>query len=95
MGAFITVPFILFALMLSYNGVRQGRSTHLVDMADEDTRAKYTAVSNTLIGIILLGSGLFGAIASSFGAVWTIALFALMSLAGAAAAYRLQEVQGD
>ncbi|MBT8425054.1 MAG: MFS transporter, partial [Silicimonas sp.] len=74
---------------------RQGRSTHLVDMADEDTRAKYTAVSNTLIGIILLGSGLFGAIASGFGAVWTIALFALMSLAGAAAAYRLQEVQDD
>ena len=87
------VPLILFVLMLAYNGVRQGRSTYLVDMAPEGARATYTAVSNTVIGLVLLGSGLFGALAAGFGAEWTVALFALMSVAGALVAYRLDEVQ--
>jgi len=87
-------PVILFGLMLAHNGVRQGRSTYLVDMAPEDMRATYTAVSNTVIGVVLLGSGLFGALAASFGAVWTVALFATMSMGGALVAYRLDEVQG-
>lgn len=95
MGSVFVAPVILFALMLAYNGVRQGRSTHLVDMAPEDKRAQYTAVSNTAIGVILLASGLFGAIASSFGAVWTVALFAVMSLAGTAVALTLEEVQSE
>jgi len=86
-------PVILFGLMLAYNGVRQGRSTYLVDMAPEESRATYTAVSNTVIGLVLLGSGLFGALAASAGAEWTIALFALMSVGGALVAYRLDEVQ--
>ncbi len=84
---------VLFLLMLAYNGVRQGRSTHLVDMAQDDARADYTAVSNTVIGIVLLGSGLFGALASTFGPEWTLALFTAMSLGGAALALTLDEVQ--
>ncbi|MEL6956066.1 MAG: MFS transporter, partial [Pseudomonadota bacterium] len=44
------LPALLFVLMISYQGVRLGRSTHLVDMATEDTRAAYTALSNTVIG---------------------------------------------
>ena len=31
-------------------------SAHTVDMADEDTRAADTALSNTIIGITLLGA---------------------------------------
>ena len=86
-------PLILFVLMLAHNGVRQGRSTYLVDMAPANARATYTAVSNTVIGLVLLGSGLSGALAASFGAEWTVALFALMSVAGALVARRLDEVQ--
>ncbi|NNF24036.1 MAG: MFS transporter [Rhodobacteraceae bacterium] len=93
MGTFWAAPVILFFLMISYNGVRQGRSTYLVDMSPQDARAQYTAVSNTVIGIVLLGSGIFGAIASSFGAELTIALFAVMSIGGAIAAWTLDEVQ--
>lgn len=84
-------PTILFALMLAYNGVRQGRSTYLVDMSPEDARARYAAVSNTVIGVILLASGLFGALASTFGVVWTVALFAAMSVAGAGVAWSMDE----
>ena len=92
-GAPFVLPAILFALMIAYNGVRQGRSTYLVDMAPEDARARYAAVSNTVIGVVLLASGLFGALASVAGAVWTIALFAVMSVAGAIAAWSMPEAQ--
>lgn len=95
MGSVWAAPIVLFGLMLAYNGVRQGRSTYLVDMAPEDQRSAYTAVSNTVIGLILLASGAFGAIASIAGAIWTVVLFALMSFAGAFAALRMEEVQGD
>lgn len=92
-GTLWAAPVTLFLLMIAYNGVRQGRSTYLVDMSPEDSRATYAAVSNTVIGVVLLGAGVFGAIAAAFGAAWTVALFAVMSLAGAAVAARLDEVQ--
>ena len=86
-------PAILFLLMLAYHGVRQGRSTHLVDMAPKDRRAEYTAFSNTVIGLILLGSGIFGALASFAGPVWAVALFGAMTAAGTLVATTLEEVQ--
>ena len=43
-----------------HQGVRLGRTTHVVDMADEDSRAAYTALSNTIIGVVLLAGGIFG-----------------------------------
>lgn len=87
------VASVLFVLMIAYHGVRQGRSTYLVDMAPADQRAAYTAVSNTVIGVILLASGAFGALASALGAVWAVGVFAAMSLAAAAVALGLNEVE--
>jgi hypothetical protein len=86
-----TLAGVLFLLMLAHQGVRVGRSTHLVDMAPTDLRAVYTALSNTLIGVVLLAGGVFGAIASVFGPGATIAVFAVMALAGAAFAAGLNE----
>lgn len=76
-------------------GVRLGRSTHLVDMASEDTRAAYTALSNTIIGVLLLAGSGFSLIAHLFGTATVIALFAAMSLAAALFAFSLKEVQAD
>ncbi len=87
------IPAVLFVLMIAYHGVRQGRSTYLVDMAGEDQRSAYTAVSNTVIGTILLGSGLVGALASLAGPGAAIALFAVMSLLGGLIAFGLNEVE--
>ncbi|MCQ0090851.1 MFS transporter [Roseovarius sp. M141] len=75
------LPAVLFVLMIAYHGVRQGRVIYLVDMAPKDNRATYTAVSNTVIGIVLLGSGVFGALASLAGAKATLLIFACMALA--------------
>lgn len=80
-GTIWALPLVLFVLMIAYHGVRQGRSIYLIDMAPKDSRAAYTAVSNTVIGVLLLGSGLFGALASLAGAKVTLMIFAAMSLA--------------
>ncbi len=88
-----TLAGALFVLMLAHQGVRVGRSTHLVDMAPADLRAVYTALSNTLIGVVLLAGGVFGGIASLFGPEVTIALFAVMAVGGALVATGLNETR--
>ena len=89
------VPITLFGVMIAYHGVRQGRSTYLVDMAPKDDVAAYTAVANTVIGVLLIGSGVFGALASLAGPEVTVALFAVMSAVAAVAAFSLREVEGS
>lgn len=87
------LPAMLFALMIAHQGVRLGRSVHVVDMANLDNRAAYTALSNSVVGLILLAGGVFGVIAQLFGIGATLALFALMAAAAIVAASRLDEVQ--
>ncbi|MGM0552527.1 MAG: MFS transporter [Pseudomonadota bacterium] len=83
---------LFFLLGVSHAGVRLGRKTYLVDMATQETRAAFTAVSNTVIGVLLLVGGLFGLIAQLAGTEVAIFVLALMSLAGAASAWLMGEV---
>lgn len=71
-GTIWALPLVLFVLMIAYHGVRPGRVIYLVDMAPDDNRAANTTVSNTVIGVLLLGSGIFGALASLAGAQVTL-----------------------
>lgn len=87
------MPGALFVLMIAYHGVRQGRSTYLVDMAPEDRRAAWSAVANTLIGTILLAVGALGGAASLMGAQAGLMLFALLAAAAPVAALGLDEVE--
>lgn len=89
----LVLPGLLFVLMIAYQGVRLGRSTHLVDMANEDRRAAYTALSNTIVGVLLVAGGAFGIVASVAGEVTVLALFAAMCLGATAVAHGLEEVQ--
>lgn len=91
-GGFI-LPVLLFGLMIAYQGVRLGRSTHLVDMAGKDTRAAYTALSNTVIGVLLLAGGIFSLVANWFGGEIVLAVMAGMSGLAILAAWGLKEVQ--
>ena len=84
----------MFVLSLAHEGVRLGRSTYLVDMADEETRAHYTAVSNTLIGVLLLLMGAVSGTAFSFGAGYALGFLGLCSLLAAWLAVRLKPVSG-
>ena len=85
---------LLYLLMIAYEGVRNGRSTHLVDMAPENRRAAYTAVSNTIIGAVLIFGGVFGVLAGIAGPGAVLLVFAAMCLGAAALAQGLEQVQG-
>lgn len=87
------VPLLLFGLMIAYQGVRQGRSTHLVDMAGPDDRAGYTALSNTVVGVVLLVAGAGFAGLSAISVPLVIGLFAVMCFGAAIIAKGLNEVQ--
>jgi hypothetical protein len=87
------LPAMLFVLMIAHQGVRLGRTVHVVDMADLDSRATYTALSNSVVGLVLLAGGIFGVIAQWFGVGTVLALFALMAAMAISAAAGLDEVQ--
>ncbi|MGJ8622600.1 MAG: MFS transporter [Yoonia sp.] len=87
------IPVCLFGLMIAYQGVRQGRSTHLVDMAGADDRASYTALSNTIVGLVLLGAGAASAGLAAISVPLVIGLFAAMCFAAAVIATGLDDVQ--
>ncbi|SDI51436.1 MFS transporter [Lutimaribacter saemankumensis] len=87
------IPAVLFVQMIAYHGVRQGRSTYLVDMSPEDARASYAALANTVIGTLLLIVGALGGALSAIGAGWALTGFAVLSVLGAAFALGLREVE--
>lgn len=87
------LPALLFVLMVSYQGVRLGRSTHLVDMADTETRAAFTALSNTAIGLVLLVGGGLSLVANAAGLEVTLAILAIMCALALWPASLLDEVQ--
>lgn len=84
---------LLFLVMLAYQGVRLGRSTHLVDMTDQDRRAVYTAASNTIVGVVILLTGTFGALSELIGLAGLFVAFAALSLIALLVATGLEEVQ--
>jgi len=85
---------VLFLLLgVAHSGVRLGRKTYLVDMADLETRAAYVAVSNTVIGVLMLAGGLFGALAQAAGVEFAILALAILALVASASAWRMREVQ--
>lgn len=81
-----------FVIAVAHAGIRIGRKTYLVDMATAETRATYVAVSNTVIGVVLLAGGVFGVVADWVGTAETIGLLGLFCLAGTAGAQRLEDV---
>ena len=87
------VTGLLFIAQIGYEGVRTARKIHLVDMADEDKRAVYTALSNTLIGFVLIFGGSLGFVAHVAGVWAALALSSVLCVAGVAVAFGLEEVQ--
>lgn len=62
-------------------------------MAPKDHRAAYAAVSNTVIGVLLLLAGVLGGGAALIGPQATLMLFAVMAVAAAVLAHWLPEVE--
>ncbi len=84
---------VIFVLATAHAGVRLGRKTYVVDMADTDTRAAYVAVSNTVIGVLLLAASGLGMVADRAGIEAVIGVLTVLSFAGAVFSARLKEVE--
>ncbi|MEO1319468.1 MAG: MFS transporter, partial [Pseudomonadota bacterium] len=89
------LPAAYFVLMVAHSGVRVGRQTYIVNLGTGNQRTDYVAVSNTLIGVLLLVVGSTGALAVYIGADGVLGLLALMGLAGAALGTTLPDVERD
>jgi sugar phosphate permease len=71
---------LFFLVSVFHGGARLGRKTYLVDMANQENRSTYVAVSNTLIGILMLASGAIGALADIFDVTTVIGILGAVSL---------------
>ena len=85
-------PGAFFVLAIAHSGVRIGRKTYLVDMAGGNKRTDYTAVSNTVIGVLLLVTGGLSAAVALLGTSWALLLLGAMGLIGSAWSWRLPEI---
>jgi predicted MFS family arabinose efflux permease len=86
-------PAAFLGLGIAHSGIRLGRKTYLVDMAGGNRRTDYVAVSNTVIGLILLLAGSVTAALSFLAPDVLILALAGTTLAGIASGLGLPEVQ--
>ena len=89
------MPLIYFILTVGYQGIRIGRKTYLTDLAGGNKRTDYVAVSNTIIGVVLLFSGLVGTLSSIIGLNGIILLLSIIGVIGIILASKLPEVQEE
>ena len=87
------LPLAYFVLSIAHSGVRVGRKTYVVDLATGNKRTDYVAISNSVIGVLLLLVGSIGTLSPVIGNAGVIALLAFMGLAGALLGTRLPETQ--
>lgn len=81
-----------FCLGVAHSGIRLGRKTYLVDMASGNQRTDYVAVSNSVIGALLLLTGLIGALTALVSIQGTLLLLGLAGLAGSVLSLQWTEV---
>lgn len=87
------IPAAYFVLSLAHSGVRVGRKTYVVDLASGNRRTDYVAVSNTVIGILLLLAGTIGTLEAAISRAGIIAVLAVMGLAGAILSATLPQIE--
>ena len=84
-------PLGFFILSVAHSGVRVGRKTYVVNLGSGNDRTDYVAISNSVIGVLLLVAGSIGALSPLVGPEGVIGILALMGLAGAVLGTHLPE----
>jgi predicted MFS family arabinose efflux permease len=84
-------PGAYLLLALVHVGARLARKTYVVDIAEGDQRTQYVAVSNTLMGVLLLAVGALTAGMAVFGNEVALLLLAVLGVAGAVVGRGLPE----
>ena len=85
--------FGFFLLSIAHSGIRLGRKTYVVDMAGGNRRTDYVAVGNTVIGVILLLTGLLAPLSLVVPPAGIIVLLSICGLLGVAVGATLPEVE--
>ncbi len=86
-------PVAYFLLAIAHAGVRIGRKTYILDMASGTRRTDYVAVSNTVIGLVLLLSSGVGFLAPLVGPGGMLLILSAFGFLGALGGRFLPEVQ--
>jgi hypothetical protein len=86
-------PVAYFFLAVAHSGVRVGRKTYLLDMASGIRRTDYVAVSNTVIGGVLLLGGALGLLSPFIGPGGMLLILSALGFAGAWSGRQLPETQ--
>ena len=87
------LPLVFFVLAALHDGVRLGRKTYVVDLGSGNKRTDFVAVSNTVLGVVLLLAGAVAAMAEQLAPGAAILILALMAFAAAYLGRRLPEEQ--
>jgi hypothetical protein len=93
--ATLLYPAAYLLLAIAHTGVRIGRKTYVVDLAEGNRRTDYVAVSNTAMGLILLVTGGLSAAAAVIGAEVALLSLAALGAGGVLVARSLPEVSAD
>ena len=86
---------LMFLSAVAHHGARVGRKTYLVDMANQDNRAQLTAVSNTVMGVILLSGILLGWLDASYGVAAVLWLLVGIGVLATLSSLSLKNVSGS
>ena len=91
-GAYVLFVGCYLLVTLTHTGVRIGRKTYVVDLAEGDLRTTYVAVSNSAMGLILLVVGALSSALATLGIAWALLFLAVLGLLGVVGSARLPEV---
>ncbi len=92
LGSIWLLPLFYFLLTVFHQGIRVGRKTYLVDMAEGNKRTSYTAVGNTAIGILLLILSTLGILSEVLSLQALVGIYSCITLVGVVFALRLPDV---
>ena len=89
------LPGAFLLLSLAHEGVRIGRKTWVVNIAEGQRRRDYVAVSNSAMGVILLCLGAASAALAEHSLTLVLLVLSLMGAVGAWFARQLPEAESD
>ncbi len=83
---------LLFIAAVAHHGARISRATYLVDMSNESNRLRYTAVSNTVMGFLLLSGIGLGLLDAQLGTKAVLCFLLAMALLATLRCLRLPAI---
>jgi MFS family permease len=87
-----SVAVLYFVLSVAHQGVRIGRKTYLVNLGDGNKRTRYVSVSNTIIGVVLLGMSSISLLSYAVSFEGLVLIFSLITVVGGFMVIRLPEI---